>query len=215
MTNAGTIKQWAEREAETYRNGNDRPLGGYVAAMSVYTGVVTGLTLLGRRLGFRAPEKITPWDVALLGIATHRVTRTITKDAVVSPIRAPFTVYGGLQGPAELHEEVRTDSHVRHAVGELLTCPFCLAQWVATGFAVGLVFVPRATRLVAATFTTVAISDMLQNVYAMSQQKAAGEGPYQPRPVEVRPVEVRLHTAGGEPANGDRPEPTSTDHPEH
>lgn len=171
MTNARTIKQWAQREAETYRNGADRPLAGYVAAMGVYASAVTGLTVLGRRLGFRAPQQITPWDVALLGIATHRVTRTITKDAVVSPVRAPFTTYGGLQAPAELHEEARTDSHLRHAVGELLTCPFCLAQWVATGFAAGLVFAPRAARLVAATFASVAVSDFLQFGYSAVQSK--------------------------------------------
>jgi hypothetical protein len=171
MTNASSIKHWAQREADTYRNGDDRPLGGYLAAMSVYAGAVTGMTLLGRRLGFRAPRQITPWDVALFGIATHRVTRTITKDAVVSPVRAPFTTYAGLQGPAELHEEVRTDSHVRHAIGELLTCPFCLAQWIATGFAAGLVFAPRATRLVASTFASVAVSDFLQFGYSAVQGK--------------------------------------------
>jgi len=171
MTDASTIKHWAQREAETYRNGNDRPLSGYLAAMSGYAAAVTGATLLGRRLGFRAPEQITPWDVALLGLATHRVTRTVTKDAVLSPVRAPFTTYAGLQGPAELREEARTDSHLRHAAGELLTCPFCLAQWVATGFAAGLVFAPRAARLVAATFASIAISDFLQFGYTAMQRK--------------------------------------------
>ena len=171
MTYTSSIKDWAQREAETYRNGEERPLGGYLATMSAYAGAVTGLTLLGRRLGLRPPQQITPWDVALFGIATHRVTRTLTKDAVTSPVRAPFTTYGGLQGPAELHEEVRTDSHLRHAVGELLTCPFCLAQWVATMFGAGLVFAPRAARLVAATFATVAVSDFLQLGYSAAQGK--------------------------------------------
>lgn len=171
MTNASIIKDWAQREAEIYRNGEDRPLSGYLAAMGVYAGAVSGLTLLGRRLGLRAPQQITPWDVALFGIATHRVTRTLSKDAVTSPVRAPFTTYGGVQGPAELHEEVRTDSDLRHAVGELLTCPFCLAQWVATMFGAGLAFAPRAARLVAATFATVAVSDFLQMGYSAAQSK--------------------------------------------
>jgi hypothetical protein len=172
MTNVSTIRQWAQREADTYRDGStDRPLSGYLAAMGVYTTAVTGATVIGRRLGFRAPQQISPWDVALFGIATHRVTRTITKDAVASPLRAPFTTYGGLQGPAELHEDVRKDSHVRHAVGELLTCPFCLAQWVATLFSAGSVFAPRAARLVAATFASVAVSDFLQFGYSAIQPK--------------------------------------------
>ncbi|MDQ1741769.1 MAG: hypothetical protein QOE23_108 [Pseudonocardiales bacterium] len=171
MTNAGAVKHWARREAATYRNGADRPLSGYLAAMGVYASAVGGLTLLGRRLGLRPPETVSPWDVALLGMATHRLTRTVSKDAVASPIRAPFTTYSGPQGPGELHEEVRTDSHLRHAVGELLTCPFCLGQWVATGFAAGLVFAPRATRLVAATFAGIAVSDFLQYGYSALQSK--------------------------------------------
>ncbi|HST49945.1 DUF1360 domain-containing protein [Jatrophihabitans sp.] len=171
MTTASAIKHWARREAQTYRHGEDRPLSGYLAAMSVYASAVAGLTLLGRRLGFRPPERVSPWDVALFGIATHRLTRTVAKDAVTSPVRAPFTTYQRPEGPGEVHEEVRTDSAARHAVGELLTCPFCLGQWVGTGFAAGLVFAPRATRLVAATFASVAVSDFLQFGYSALQSK--------------------------------------------
>jgi hypothetical protein len=40
--------------------------------------------------------------------------------------------------------------------------------------AAGLVLLPRQTRLLAATFATVAISDSLQNVYAFLQRKAEG-----------------------------------------
>ncbi len=55
---------------------------------------------------------------------------------------------------------------VRNTIGELLSCPFCIAQWVATGYAVGLVFAPRATRLAGAAMTAVAASDWLQLAYA-------------------------------------------------
>lgn len=169
MTNASAVKHWAHREAQTYRQGNDRPLSGYLAAMGVYASAVAGLALIGRRLGFRPPERVSPWDVALLGTATHRLTRTLAKDAVVSPVRAPFTTYAKTEAPGELHEEVRTDSAARHAVGELITCPFCLGQWVGTAFAAGLVFAPRATRLVAGTFASVAVSDFLQYGYSALQ----------------------------------------------
>ena len=54
----------------------------------------------------------------------------------------------------------------------LLTCPFCLAQWTATGFAYGLVFAPQATELVAMTLTAVAGADFLQLGYAWAQHKA-------------------------------------------
>ena len=48
---------------------------------------------------------------------------------------------------------------------------------LATGFSAGQVFVPRLTRLVAATFTAVAFADVLQLGYAAAQQlpkRAAG-----------------------------------------
>jgi hypothetical protein len=57
-------------------------------------------------------------------------------------------------------------------MGELLTCPFCLDMWVATGFVIGLVFAPRFTRLVAGTFTALAGADFLQLGYAIAQQWA-------------------------------------------
>lgn len=71
----------------------------------------------------------------------------------------------GASGPAELHEEV-VGRGWRRAVGELLTCPFCLGQWIGTGFVFGGVFAPRATRAVAATFVVHAGSDALQFAYA-------------------------------------------------
>ena len=165
------LRAAARREAAAYRAGEDRPLGSYLATMGTYAASVTALAGAGALAGRRLPERISPWDVTLLGVATHKLSRLVAKDTVTAPLRAPFTEFAGPQGQGELHEEVRGHG-ARHTIGELLTCPFCLAQWVATGFAAGLVFAPRATRLVATTFTTVALSDALQNVYAILQKKA-------------------------------------------
>ncbi len=71
-------------------------------------------------------------------------------------------------------EDTRDSDAVRHAVGELLSCPFCLDMWIATGFIIGLVFAPRFTRVVAATFTALAGADFLQLIYARAQQAAQG-----------------------------------------
>jgi hypothetical protein len=60
----------------------------------------------------------------------------------------------------------------RKALGELLTCPFCVGQWVATSFVLGLVLAPRATRLVASTFTAVAAADFLQLAYTAAEDRA-------------------------------------------
>lgn len=145
--------------------GEDRPLRGYAVAMGTYGALTAGVVALARRRGRSLPE-VTLRDLALFGLATHRASRLLTKDAVTSPLRAPFTRYESPGAPSELNESVRAQGSVGHAVGELLTCPFCLGQWVATGFVAGSVFAPRATRLVAAVFAAVGISDFLQYAYA-------------------------------------------------
>ncbi|MBB5628038.1 hypothetical protein BJ981_003737 [Sphaerisporangium krabiense] len=162
------------KEERAYENGTDRPLGSYLRILTVYGGAVAGLVGLGRLIGVRPPERIAPLDLVLMGLTTHRMSRTLSKDPVTSPLRAPFTRYAGVSGPAELKEEVRGHG-VKHAVGELVTCPFCLAQWVATAYAAGMVFAPGLTRLAGATMSAVAVSDWLQLAYARLM-KATEEG---------------------------------------
>ena len=164
------VTRVAENEADAYRDGADRPLGGYVVVMATFAALVAGAAGLARATGRRVPDGVGPWDVLLLALATHKVSRTITKDAVTSPLRAPFTRYKETGGPAEVMEEVRSTSGLRHSIGELITCPFCLDVWIATGFTLGLVFAPRVTRLVATAFTAVTGADFLHLLYAKAQQ---------------------------------------------
>jgi hypothetical protein len=162
----------ARDEADAYRNGQDRPLGGYVLVMAVFAAFVAGAAGLAAASGRRLPDGIGPWDLLLITAGTHKLSRTLSKEAVTSPLRAPFTRYASPGGPAEVMEDARTASGVRHAVGELVTCPFCLDVWIATGFAFGYVFAPRVTRLVVATFTALAGADFLHLLYAKGQQAA-------------------------------------------
>jgi hypothetical protein len=154
-----------------YTGSEDRPLRGYLLLDVAYVALVGGIGLTLRRKGIRLPERVSAADLALIGVATHKLSRTVAKDAVTSPLRAPFNRFEGQGGPAELNEEVVVEG-VPHAVGELVSCPFCLAQWIATGFVTGLVAAPRATRLVASTFAAVALSDFLQMAYAKAGQVA-------------------------------------------
>lgn len=154
-------KDRLEQEADAYRHGEDRPLGGYVKVLATYSTVVAGLSALVAARRKPLPERPAAGDLALVALATAKVARLVTKDPVTSPLRAPFTRYDGVSGPATLKEEVRGHG-VKHSIGELLTCPFCLSQWVATGFTFGLLFAPRTTRQVAGTFSALAVSDALQ-----------------------------------------------------
>ncbi len=141
--------------------------------VGIYSAAVAGLAYVERRSGRPLPESVGPGDLALVSVATHKVSRLLAKDPVASPLRAPFTRFQGTSGEAELAEEVR-GAGARRAMGELLTCPFCLGQWVATGLIFSLVLAPRATRLVAALFTSLTVADLLQFGYDKVQQEVAG-----------------------------------------
>jgi hypothetical protein len=162
----------AQGEADSYRHGEDRPLGGYVLVMAVFAALVACAAGLAAASGRRLPNGIGPWDLLLITAGTHKLSRTLTKDAVTSPLRVPFARYSSSGGPGEVMEDASKASETRHAIGELITCPFCLDMWIATGFAFGHVFAPRATRLVAGTFSALAGADFLQLLYAKGQQAA-------------------------------------------
>jgi hypothetical protein len=166
------VRRWARMQKAEYTNGEPRPLAGDLGAMGIYVGLVSAAAAAVRASGRELPERIPFGDGVLLTVATFRLARRIAKDPVTSPIRAPFTRFEGASGHAEVAEEVREHGGAKHAIGELLTCPFCLAQWVGTGFVLGYVTAPRATRLAALTMTMVAGSDVLQFVYDAIQNGA-------------------------------------------
>jgi hypothetical protein len=167
------LRSKARRIVRSYSSGNNRPLSGYLTTLGAYGAVVVGVGGLVKARGRRLPDTVPAEDVVLIGIATHKISRILTKEAVTSPLRAPFTRYEESAGDAELAESVRGDGSHRHAVGELMTCPFCMAVWVATSLTAGLVLAPRFTRLAATVFTAVAASDFLQMAYAAA--KKAGQ----------------------------------------
>lgn len=168
------VSDTVRSEADEYRHGENRPLGGYVAAMTVFGGLAGIAGAVAAVRG--APERrISAYDLLLMTAGTHKLARLVSKDAITSPLRMPFTRYRETGGPAEVMEDVREAGQVRHAVGELLSCPFCLSVWVATGFSIGFLFAPRFTRVVASTLTAVAGSDYLQLIYSYLQQTAEKE----------------------------------------
>lgn len=162
-------RHWVSRVKQEYSAGHDRPLGGYLGLISIYTGTTAAAAVTAKLLKRPAPRQVSAADLFLVGIGTHKLSRMLAKDPVLSPFRAPFTKFAGQSGEAELSEEVRGEGF-QHAVGELLTCPFCLAQWVATGLISGLVLAPKTTRLLASVLTAKAISDTAQLVYDAIQK---------------------------------------------
>jgi len=119
----------------------------------------------------KLPDGIRLSDGLLLAVATHKLSRTLAKDAVASPLRAPFTRFKEAAGPGEVNEDVRGEG-VQKAAGELISCPFCLDQWVASAFLVGLAVAPRYTRFAASTFAVRAGADFLHFAYAATEHAA-------------------------------------------
>jgi hypothetical protein len=167
MTTTTAIRDVTEAYAPP---GEERPLAAYGALIGAF-GTALGGSLVALRLrGRELPESPHWGDLVLLGVATHKVSRLLTKDRVTSFVRAPFTRYQEAAGHGEVEEQPR-GTGLRLALGELLVCPFCVAQWVAAGLAVSLVAAPRATRIVAGIYVVETISDVLQLAYRAAEDQ--------------------------------------------
>lgn len=144
-----------------------------------YAGIMAGYTVLmgavawalGRRGAL--PRRIDAADLALAAVATHKLSRTISRDVVTSPLRAPFSKLEEPAAPGEVNEKI-TKSGPGHAIGELLSCPFCLDHWVASGFVTGFAVAPRLTRFVASIFAVRTGADLMQYAYTAVDQAVDG-----------------------------------------
>jgi hypothetical protein len=160
----------AESLTAHYAPGQERPLGSYVILTGTYASALAGSLLALRARRHELPQRFTAADVVLIGIASHKLSRLIAKDKVTSFLRAPFTRFQESSGHGEV-EEQPCGHGVRLAVGELLVCPYCLAQWVATGLTLGLVGAPRLTRLLSTIFVAHTVSDFLQLAYRAAEDE--------------------------------------------
>jgi hypothetical protein len=155
-----------------YPSDEPRPLGGHIILVSIFGGAATAVAITQRRSGRPLPERFPASDVMLMSIATYKVSRLIAKDRITSFLRAPFTRYKGeSERPSEVSEEARGRG-LRRAVGELLVCPYCLGQWVGTGFLAVYLRDPRLARTLAVLFTVVSGSDLLQEAWVAVDKRA-------------------------------------------
>src|SRR4051812_37918859 len=150
---------------EEHSPGQHRPLGGYALLTGTFLGSAAGFATWMRTSGRQLPETVSGADLALVTVATHKMSRLVAKDRVTSAVRAPFTQFQEDAGPSEVEEAAR-GTGMRRAIGELLICPYCLGLWIAAAFIAGLAVAPRPTRWVASVFTTLFGSDVLQIAYA-------------------------------------------------
>jgi hypothetical protein len=137
--------------------------------MASYGVLTAALTLLLRHKRFRV-RPLSPWNLALYALATEHVSRLISKDSITSPVRKPFAEFKEPAGEGEVNEEV-IGNGPRHAIGELLTCPFCLDQWVATGLVAGSVAAPTFTSAVVSVSALARTADYLHLLYGLLRER--------------------------------------------
>jgi hypothetical protein len=154
-----------------YSPHEHRPLASYAVMTAVFGASFVGSLVASERSGRPLPLAVATRDVLLTGIATHKLSRLIAKDKVTSFLRAPFVRYEEPSGQGEVSEKVRGKGF-QMSTGELLNCPYCLGQWVAAAFAVGLVAAPRPTRLIASMYAAQTVSDFLQLAYLAAEKRA-------------------------------------------
>ncbi|GAB2746691.1 DUF1360 domain-containing protein [Streptomyces bullii] len=154
-----------------YDEQGEVPLKGYAALSGTFAAGIALFAVTARRRGLRLPDQVPPWDLALLGTATFKGSRLLARDKVTSFLRAPFTRRTE-QGEGSEVSDAPRGGEVRHAVGDLVTCPFCTSAWVAGALTVTYACAPRAARLLCAGLSAITMADWLQYAWTRTQQSA-------------------------------------------
>lgn len=153
---------------------HERAFGGYLSTMIAYGSLVAVIGVMTALTDRELPRAMNARQLLVTAFAAQKLSQTITKDTITSPLRSPFTVYTGKGGPGEVMERPRDAEGITHSIGALLSCPFCFDVWVVTAFVAGHVFAPRATRMLVDSLAVLSGADFLQLAYAKAQQIAEG-----------------------------------------
>jgi len=143
------------------------PHTAYAAIVGAFASALAGAGLLAKALG-RDPQEQRPLDLVMLGAATFKAARTISRDEVTSFIRDPFVegeAHSGGESPVE-------SGDLRQAIGELVTCSRCIGTWVAAGLTTTQVIAPRFGRLLTWTLAAAGMNDFLQAGFAALTNKS-------------------------------------------
>ena len=143
------------------------PYEAYAAIVGAFSGLPATAGGLSRLVG-RDPQCQTALDFAILGAATFKAARTLARDRVTAPIRAPF-----VEGEADAQdEEPVREGGMQQAIGELVTCTRCVGTWAAAGLTATQIIAPRFGRLLTWSLGAAAANDFLQAGFTALAGKA-------------------------------------------
>jgi hypothetical protein len=100
--------------------GRNESLYSYSALMGIFSLIFALFVLLCRLTGRPIPERIEARDIALLGMAAHKMSMVGSQDAITSPLRAPVTEIQEKEGPKKVVERPRGEVHRRAARMQVL-----------------------------------------------------------------------------------------------
>lgn len=143
--------------------GHGQPLPQFSLLVLAQLGIICFLALLFGN-GHRHRQKIRLTDLILLGIGTHKLSRIVAKDRVTAPVRAPFTRFKNTAGSGEVEEEARGRG-LQGVIGELISCPYCMSVWVASGLLLLFILNRNVARLVCKWLATITASHFLHRFY--------------------------------------------------
>ena len=147
------------------------PYAAYAGIMTTFVGALVVAGALARALD-RDPREHDALDLAVLGAATFKASRTISRDQVTSFLREPFVAGKANEGA----EDPIETGDLRQAIGELVTCSRCIGTWVAAGLGTTQVLAPRFGRLLTWSLAVAGINDWLQAGFVALTAKANSQG---------------------------------------
>ena len=143
------------------------PYAAYAGIMSTFVAGLAAAGGVAKLLG-RDTREHTALDLALLGLATFKASRTVSRDEVTSFLREPFVAGNAGEGA----EEPVETGDLRQAIGELVTCSRCIGTWIAAALAGTRILAPQFGRLLTWTLATAGVNDVLQAGFAVLTSKA-------------------------------------------
>lgn len=158
--------------AERYAPDHDPPLGGYAALLAAHLGALAGTLAVLRKRGIELGT-LDGRELILAGVGTYKLSRVISRSWIGTALRAPFTRYVKQGSGPEVKETARGEG-LQEAVGDLVTCPFCTAHWVATGLVLAYDVAPGPTRAFTRILAADAVADALQYVRGWLTRKTTG-----------------------------------------
>ena len=139
-----------ETTADVASTIEERPLKGYATLTTTFWTVFLVFVVVARG---RIPERFPLGDFLRIALSSYKMSRVVAKDEVTTFIRAPVTEDAQAQQPKK--------EGMAAALGELVTCPYCLGLWFTSSLAYAHVLFPRQARFATTIFGSYAVTDFL------------------------------------------------------